>query len=299
MGWPWMKDAAASIVEKPIPPVQPSDDRPALMDLFKEHRAAINAVAAELAASDALYDTNKHDDLWILRFLLSHKINVAASVKAAKHALAFRAEHKLDEHDLRYYTVGGKDVPVESIQRYLNYCKEDTFQFVIPDAKLGVVAFLDLAGIDQHGLVYNLGEEDWLPSFIYVAEWTHQWVDYLSRTSGRLTASVRIVNVAGMSRKGLSWECQRRDGKAMKVTEDCYPQMLKTLFVCNSPFWIQTAWRLVRPFFPRRVVEKMDFISPVKHANERERLLKYISLENLPTRYGGGNNTWPLTFTLP
>jgi CRAL/TRIO domain len=296
-GWIWMKDVAVAIAEQPISPVNELDDRPALVDLFTEYRTLIDKVATELA-TDPLYDASKHDDLWIVRFLLSHKKNVKASVKAAKHTLMVRAKHKLDEKDLRFSPVG-PDVPDEAFRRYLKYCADDVLQPTIPDPKLGVVFYINAGHFDHNVLVKNVDEADWLPSFLYCSEWSHQWVDYISRTTGRLTASIRIMDLKGLSFKSLSFEGQKRDGKAMKVSEDCYPQMLKSIFVCRGPSWVINVWRLVRPVFPKRVVEKMDFLAPDKNEKERDRMLKYISMENLPTRFGGKYSTWPVNYPLP
>ena len=70
-----------------------------MKELIEEHMRLIDDVKRALG-TDPLYDVTKHDDLWIVRFLLSHKKTVKLSVKAAKHTLQFREEHKLDEHDI-------------------------------------------------------------------------------------------------------------------------------------------------------------------------------------------------------
>lgn len=298
-GWIWMKDATAAMAtQPPLPPVNEGDERLALVDVLKEHRSLIDQVAAELA-NDPLYQSSKHDDLWIVRFLLSHKKNIKAAVKAAKHTLAIRAEYRLDEKDIRF-TRFDKNLPDNAaVQRYLSYCNDDMFQLTLPNVQLGVVCFIDIGHMDQHGLVQNVDAADWLPSFMYIAEWSHQWTDYISRTTGRLTQSIRIMDLAGLKLSAVSNEAKKRDSNAMKVVEDCYPQMLKGIFVCHSPVWIQTIWRLARPLFPRRVVEKIDFISPDTNQKERDRLLKYIAMEHLPVRYGGTNEAWPLNFPPP
>jgi hypothetical protein len=296
--WPWMKDCTVDIATPAPPPVYARDDRPALVDVIATLRTKIDRVAAELMTSSSLYQPSKHDDLWIARFLLSHK-KVPAATKAAQHTLMFRARHQLDDTDIRYMPVG-PNVPCESFQKFYDYCNADTFQVVVPDAKLGVVmSYIDIGGIQQHDLVQNVDESHWLPAFIYLAEFSHQWCDYLSRTTGRLTSSVRIVDASKLSWAGLCLENTQRDSRAMKATQDCYPQMLQCMLVCQAPTWIQTAWRVVRPFFPKRIVEKTDFLTPATNARDRDRLLKYISLENLPARYGGKNDVWPMDFPLP
>ena len=43
---------------------------------------------------------------------------------------------------------------------------------------------------------------------------------------------------------------------------------------------------------PKRLVSKIDFIRPDKNEKERQRLLKYITEENLPVIYGGKSVAW-------
>ena len=97
----------------------------------------------------------------------------------------------------------------------------------------------------------------------------------------------------------LSQEMLKRDGEAMGIMEDCYPQLLQTNFICNTPMWIQISQRIFSPFLPKRVVSKFDFIAPHKDQNDRNRLLKFISEDNLPVCYGGKYEPWPVAFPPP
>jgi hypothetical protein len=293
--WPWLEGRGITIAD-PIPPVTARDDRPSVKDLIEEYRSLIDQVRDELH-SDPLFNASKHDDLWILRFLLSHKKKIKQSVKAAKSTLAFRDEHQLDAKDIRYLSPS-EGFSSEELKRYMKYCSDDAINFVLPDAQRGVVGIICVAGVNQHELVQNLDEKDWLPCFLHFSEWSHQWSDYVTRTTGRLTKSIRIVDASDVTLHGFSSENSRREGKAMGVMEDCYPQLLQTLFVCHAPAWVQIPWRIIRTLMPKRVTSKFDFIVPEKRANERNRLLPYISLEHLPARFGGRNETWPVDFNL-
>ena len=79
-----------------------------------------------------------------------------------------------------------------------------------------------------------------------------------------------------------------------KALEDYYPQCLDAAFLCHGPAWLQGLMRGLRPLLPQRFVEKIDFISPATNANERERLLRFVSRRDLPERFGGECATWPL-----
>ena len=148
-------------------------------------------------------------------------------------------------------------------------------------------------------MVKNVDGQDWLPSFCYINEWKHQWVDYITRTTGRLTKSVQLADTKGISLGGINSEKCRRDGKVMGIMEDCYPQMLQEILVCNAPAWAQIPWRTCRPLLPKRVVQKIDFVNPAKNEKERKRLFAYISEEHLPARFGGKNEAWPADFPPP
>jgi hypothetical protein len=76
-------------------PVCNEDVRPSVLDLIEKNRKTIDAVKQALE-KDPLYTAEKHDDLWIFRFVLSHKKKVKEAVKAATSTLKYRKEHKLD-----------------------------------------------------------------------------------------------------------------------------------------------------------------------------------------------------------
>ena len=294
--WPWMKGVDVVLAD-PIDPVNAFDSRPAVRDLLVKHREDVDQVKAAIE-NNALFDETKHDDLWILRFVLSHKKKLKDAIKAARYTLSFRDEHKLDATDIRFHPPGSQALSEET-RKYFSFCSENTLTMTLPDPKRGVVGFLDFSGIHQNDLVKNLDTGDWLPTFVYIAEWTHQWLDYITRTTGRLTKSIRMVDLQDTKLSSNNNECNKRDAEAMATTEDLYPQLLQTLFICHAPVWIQIPWRILRPFMPKRLVSKMDFIYPDKKERERKRLYDYVDEKHLPARFGGKNEEWPPSFDLP
>jgi hypothetical protein len=136
--WPWLEGRGVTIAD-PIPPVTARDDRPSVKDLIAEYRSLIDQVRDELH-SDPLFNASKHDDLWILRFLLSHKKKIKLSVKAAKSTLAFRDEHQLDAKDIRYLSPS-EGFSSEELKRYTKYCSDDALKFVLPDAQRHLAYF--------------------------------------------------------------------------------------------------------------------------------------------------------------
>lgn len=293
--WPWLSDCGLKITDPPIPPIDSYDFRPSVTSLMTEHRNVIEEVRNELF-TDPLYNRHKHDDLWILRFVLSHKQNVTSAVRAAKYTLAFRNEHQLDAKDVRYMQPSEN----ESLQRYMKYVHNDAIRFVVPDHQRSVILFIDIGGVNQHGLAANVKESDWLPSYLHYNEMAYQWIDYITRKTGRLTKLVRIIDGQNIQWNAFNIECSRRDGAVMKLTEDCYPQLLAGMYICDAPSYIQLPWRMIRPLFPKRVLQKFDFINPNTNTNEYQRLiLPHLCEDHVPARYGGLYKPWPVEFTLP
>lgn len=277
-------------VANPIDPVCAEDDRPAVRDLIVEHAEPIAAVKKELQ-DDPLYEESKHDDLWILRFVLSHKNKTKAAVSAAKSTLAFRREYQLDAKDVR--SEAPHKVQEGPVKEYWETrCPGNTLIVTFPDPRRGGVCFIDL-GTMVPGASEQLPYATWEFSFIYTSEWTHQWLDYITRTTGRFTKSIRILDLQHVSLKTFRRKDMKYDGQVMDKMEDCYPQLLETIYACNAPSFVHILWTLARKIMPKRVVDKFDLIDPKNNETERTRLYKRISHEKLPVQFGGGNEISP------
>lgn len=281
--WPWMKGRPLAVAD-PIDPVCPEDERPAVRDLIDMHRTAIDKIAEKLGESKH-FDPTKHDDLWILRYLISHKGKHSSALDAALRTLEYRAENNLDSQDIREFPPGprAKD---EAMQKYFACINEEDFIFDVPHPRRGVVAFIRAAGFDQT-MQERLTPQVRRKAFGYVNEWTHQWLDFITRTTGRLTKSVRLVDAKGTRLLQLNYRTLHLEASAANSLQDFYPQMLESFYICDPPSWQHIPWKILRPLLPKRVVEKVDFVAPFKSKAERKRLLKHLEEEHLPVKYGG------------
>jgi hypothetical protein len=306
--WIWMKDVKEPLAIKAIEPLHEGDRRPDVRELIATHRSAIDKLAEALRNSDDednaaikdLYQPSKHDDLWILRFVLSHKGKHAASLKAIRHTLAYRQLHGWDERDIRYFVPGSPSAACPEMLELTQYSANDTFLWCLPQGDQGMVCtFSRYAGYDQHAVIANCDASLWQPCFSYLAEWAFQWTDYITRTTGRLTKNLRLIDFAGTSMLASNYEVGRRDSKAMSYTEDCYPQLLQAVILCHGPDWITAFWRFLRPLLPTRLVEKVDFMNPTHNEADKKRMRTILPAEVLPERFGGEYKPWPVQFPLP
>jgi hypothetical protein len=299
-GWPWMRSTTVTVdaeeEEENENDMEYADHRPMVSDCIVEYRELIDQLKADLS-KDELYDSTKHDDLWILRFLLSHKKDVQGALVAAQETLRFRKEYNLDDKDIR--EVAPQDITPESDEPFQHFLKHGVGKYslnlVVPHTKrCGVIFFFDIVSIDTHQLA-EVDQEDWIAGLFYVNEWQFQWNDYITRTTGRLTKSVHIIDVADISLSMYDSVTQDKYTTAGKKIQNCYPQGVQAYFVCHAPFWIETPWKLMKPLLPLRVVSKLDFLNPKRFEEDRGRLLQYIPEKYLPERFGGKYSSWPPT----
>jgi hypothetical protein len=294
------------------------DDRPLVADLLDKHSEAIASVQKGVYANDIgkeLYtkggSAQCYDDIWILRFVLSHRGNVKSATKAAIKTMIFREEKKLNvvgdlRHKLKHFNGEDNDVTSSDVtstdlpgrKLFNSFCEKDAILHFLPDKNKSIWRIVQLCKINLDKLVTEMSEEDLLEWYLYENEAVYQVVDEITRRTGRLTKSMKIIDMTNMQLLKMNRTFVKRDAAASKRSEDFYPQLLGTMFIFNSPGWLSGFWTLVRPFFPKRVAEKIVFLPSLskmkKPKKDFESISRHIPEAHLPEKYGGMNKTWPL-----
>jgi len=277
----------------PGPSAVAEDCRPKVCDLLEQHAAALSTMR-EKVCSDEQYDVRLHDDMWLLRFWLTHrdKGGVGNAVKAALATMHFRAEQGLDEHDIR------AEWPDSEHARYGVFfaCHEaGAMLHTVPDPDRGVVSLIMPRAFNFNKVIATISAEEQMALSRFYVEWAYQITDEVTRRTGRLTKVTRLVDMAGMKLGGFNREYTKRDAAGAKEVEDFYPQLLERVCLFSSPSWLQGIWRIIRSLFPKRMVDKMAVMpSPVTEA-AKQGLLRDISLQNLPAKFGGECTDWPVS----
>jgi CRAL/TRIO domain len=285
---PWVDKDRSQM--DPLPLSNDYDTRPSTRDLIVEHRVAIEDMRQKLK-DDPLFDPEKHDDLWLLRYILSHKTSTKAAT-AAKKFLVYRKVHGWDERDIRK-DVPGIDCSVESVRKYFVIHEEHSMIFSHPDPDRGIVMFLTLKGLNQTAMT-KIPDEEW--PFGYFLEWMFQCLDSATRRTGRLTKGIRFLDLKGYSLSQNNRECINRNAKNARECQDHYPQMLASIYVVNVVPVLQACYRLLRPLLPKRFTEKLNAIAPHKKESERLLLLAHMNDKDLPVKFGGSHEAWPPSY---
>ena len=278
----------------PVPRIE-AHGRRRVADLMAMHESDLVALRACVCHEDH-YDARRHDDLFLLRFLLTHlakgRGGIDAAAKAATATIAWRAAHGLDDPAL----ICGGDAALEAgpvAKFYAALSARDAISYYVPDGDRGPVLVAVPGLLDFHHMVAAMSEEEQTVAHRLSNEWLWRQCDEVTRRTGFLTKYVRLIDLNGMSLRGISRNFQKRDAKNSKAIEDYYPQLLGAVFICHAPRWMQGVWRGLRRVMPTRVVEKVDFLEPLTNAMERQKLQRWIAIENLPRCFGGACNTWP------
>jgi len=294
------------------------DDRPLIADLLATHSEAIKSVQEGIKAHDVgneLYikggNPQCYDDIWILRFVLSHRSNVKSATKAAIKTMIFREEKKLNvvgdlRHKIKNYcgedndafsTNVATDLPGRKL--YNSCCEKEAIINFLPDKNRSILSITQLYKINLDKIVTKMSEEEYAEWYLYYKEAIYQVLDEITRRTGKLTKYVKIADMTNMQLLKMNRTFIKMDATISKKNEDFYPQLIGGVFVFNSPGWVSGFFKIfVKPFFPKRLVENIVFLPSLskmkKSKKSFESILRFTSEEHLPEKYGGMNKTCPL-----
>lgn len=270
------------------------DERPFIKDLLMENASDIDNVRAAIQTHPALYEPSRYDDIWILRFVLSHKNDVDAASRAAIATMEFRKAYNLNEKDLRgkIRHLDGFSEGLPHLEK-LQACSEKyACLTTLPDENRGPIMYVILSKLDQNKINETMTQEDIKLSTLYVNEAIYQVLNSITRKTGRLTKVLKVVDMDGMALKKMNRGYLSKDGAASKEIDDYFPQLLGGMLVINPPKWLNVIWKFARPLMPKRVVEKVDIL-PSDTEKRLKSLARFVSNENVLERYGGENREWP------
>ena len=144
--------------------------RERIADLIAQHAEQLATLRSRVCDEEH-YDAARHDDLFLLRFVLSHlpcnlplgstgrQAGMQAAVKAVQSTIAWRARHGFDEPGL---LCGGPDAlvlgPVATF--YASMAVRDAVSYYVPDADRGAVLVAVPGLLDFHHMVATLSEEE-------------------------------------------------------------------------------------------------------------------------------------------
>ena len=271
------------------PPVNAYDNRPPVRPLLDANAVAISRLRTALL-DNPLFDPVRHDELWLLRFLLSHKKSVTAAAKAARTCLQWRKEHDMDKLAAKMRaTPGSRGATSHPVFQYghRRHVSPGGMHLLLPDPQRGPILVGDMTKFDYNAAMEKLTREEYTAFARIFNEWFFNECDRVTRETGLLTKSARFVQCRDFSVRALNRDWLKMDGQVSKEMEDCYPQLLGLILVLDPPQWALIMWRAVKFLFPARMVEKVDLIPTSARKELERRVLRFVSLDDLPETHGG------------
>jgi len=286
----------------------PHDDRPLVKDLLEQHAASIDGVRQQILSDETVGKplwNERYDDIWILRYVLSHKGNVERATKNALKTMKMRDEMKLNNEefsDMRrrlknYGNCASDAADVESLPHFDSFNsflgKDSYIVLSQPDPDRGVLLYGDMGDVDMEGMMASMSEQQAIEHLVYQNEAVYQILDEVTRRTGKLTKLTRNMDFANFSLFKLNYKFAKQTAAVAKDIEEYHPHVLAGITIFNTPAWINGIWTVMKPLFPKRVIGKIDFLSVKASRKLHKPILKHISEANLPENFGGKNQEWP------
>jgi hypothetical protein len=233
-------------------------------ELLKQHAVPIAELQKKLAAVLSV-DKDQYDEIFLLRYVLSHRAGGKADLEKAEDCIRQTIEWrkkekaKIDEsaktgfgpnHDIaiRFNTVGhagnlpGGGEPVYVVRT--GYC-------------------------DLPGLMNTLTHEqvvDWLH---YTKEKVWRDCDTRTRKTRRLTKEISVIDMENFSLFGGDKRFYKCLGDASKLSAVYYPQLLGKTVMINTPSFFRMLYNTFSIFMPKSALEKQT-LCPAKNTSKED-----------------------------
>jgi len=262
-------------------------EAPSIAELLTKHKEAI----AELrdVCKDVLQP--EHDDIWLLRYILSRK-TVDKAEPAVRKGIEWRAANK--EWLAKAKEEGGKAPYSDQIERFtavdIHKRNRDGGAVMIIRAGLTPVKqLMEVATVPQL--------TDW---FMFLKEKTFLICDEATRRTGKLVKTVVLNDATGVPGMWELMGLMRNNGlmtalgDSSKLSESVYPQLVSVSVILNPPGFVRVVFKIARVFMSASMMEKVKLcgghtsgdITSCPYA------AKLIPLENIPTFLGGKDDDY-------
>jgi hypothetical protein len=221
-------------------------------ELLERHAADIAGLRADLE-DEPLLSAATHDDLWLLRFILS-KGRTAEAAENIRATLAYREKNSA----LLERAAAGEAHPRHEVFSRLS-CQATMPHPTLLDEQV----VYSLAGRAKVKQLMKLDHPpgsllEWM---MYEKEMLYRANDRATRLSRRLVKQVLILDFNGMSIFGSDSRFMSVVGQASKLSSQYYPQLQAVTFIINAPGWMGTTWSLASKFMGPHSLAKTRFAS--------------------------------------
>jgi hypothetical protein len=213
--------------------------------MLRKHAASIAALQAR-PELQPLLDARVHDEIWLLRYVLSAKGDLDKATKNVRRAIEWRRENARLISREQLAALAADD-----------WRTTGTLPFATASGQPVQVAAPFLVNLDARPeqFHFDLG--------IANRERAYQAIDRLTRETGRLTKLVIVQDLRGFSVPAVMryMKYAKIQGALSKLSEALYPQLVAVVVVVHPPAILDWAHGLVRPLLSPKLLEKVRIAS--------------------------------------
>ena len=225
-----------------------SREQKSVETLLGQHRDAVDALRAALG--DAA-DAAAHDDLWLLRFVLSAKGDAKRAQNAALETIRYRADNAAT---LALAAAGSPHPLADSLGGLL---RQDVQRGV---SRRGEPLLVVRGGHCKVRELMRAHSAREVADYInFCKEAAFLACDRETRRTGRLVKMITVIDMKDFRWSDFDQRFLNALGKAEKVGELCYPQLLGLAVVVNAPAIMSMLWGLAKRVLPAATREKVRF----------------------------------------
>ena len=175
-----------------------SHGRELLSGLLCKHASKLSELRQQVSECEH-FNAKLHDDIWLLRFLLSHLPkkagDVAAAAIAAKETMAWRHANGMDDPSLP--CGGPESLTVPAIAKIYAALRDPAaLSYYVPDPNRGTVLVAVPALIDFHAAAATMTDDESALAHRLSTEWLFRQCDAVTRRTGYLTKTIRCAQAA-------------------------------------------------------------------------------------------------------
>lgn len=253
-------------------------------DLLGQHSSTIGALRKSVAP---LLTDPSQDDIYLLRYLLSHGFDTKKCAAEISRAVEWREKHS----ELLQRARSGQPLEYDDVLR--KYAVSGVHRTTTNGGPLTIVrAGLSNAVAIMDALTYDQ-VLDW---FMYENEKIHLFCDAATRKSRKFVKAVSIIDLKNYPLfGGKDKQFQKATGEATKLSAFLYPQLLQCTVMINVPAVFRYAFPLVKRFFSKKTLDKLkvcpaDTLDRTKNAKACPFATKLVDFDDIPTFLGGECN---------
>lgn len=250
-------------------------------DALREH-ANLMKLVRENCKEDIEKDVDQfNDDLFLLRFCISHSQNPERCVEAVKKTIDFRIKNKETLDRVRNGTRHEDEV---LMSRYSPFGHHGFSKFGDP------LVVIRTGYTNNPLLLAKMTEDQIRNAIIFQKEFMHGICDRESRKRGHICKMISFADLKGLGLFDTDRHLTSLMGKAMEESELYWPCLLGKMFIMNAPGFIAAVLAIAELFLPAKTFAKL---ARCKGTTRKQSIstcpfaTQFLDLDQLPTFLGG------------